>query len=571
MVRRPDEQRPREASPARGGGRVARGAARCAAPGGADGRARRGGARTVRRHVREREPDRHGRAGRRGPPPAGDRGHGAIRGDRATDRRGHVRDRRRRRRPHTVRLPARRLRPLRQPPRAPQLVIAAVAAGHPATAEAGAEILAAGGNAADAAVAASLASCVAETVMTGLLGGGHTIYLDASSGEARNLDCFVAVPTGNGAPMTRLEVPFGEELVHYAVGASSCAVPGLPAGLDELARAHGRLPWPALVEPALRLAHDGVPMPQAHASCLAMLEPVMTIREGARLYAPGGKLLVAGDRLDQPGLVAALELMRDEGAGSVYSGSIAQALLDLVEERDGALTRADLEAYRVEWSTPVETTFAGRRVLTRGGLAGVAETLAQFDPAAGPSSLLAALDDGARGDGHTTNLVAVDRDGNACVLTTSLGLGSGDWVPGLDLHLNSILGEADLVRGALEPGTRMESMMAPTLALDGSLELALGAAGGTRLRTALVGVLAGFLRGGLEPQEAIDRPRFHPVGGIVNAEPGVDETWLRELESSGRQVRRWASRHHYFGGVSAVGRQGSGADPRRSGLSLRAP
>ena len=98
-------------------------------------------------------------------------------------------------------------------------MIAAVAAGHPATAEAGAEILAAGGNAADAAVAASLASCVAETVMTGLLGGGHAIYLDASTGEARNLDCFVAVPSGAGAPMTQLEVPFGEELVHYAVGA----------------------------------------------------------------------------------------------------------------------------------------------------------------------------------------------------------------------------------------------------------------------------------------------------------------------------------------------------------------
>ena len=152
-------------------------------------------------------------------------------------------------------------------------------------------------------------------------------------------------------------------------------------------------------------------------------------------------------------------------------------------------------------------------MLTRAGLAGVSETLARFDPAGGPSSLLAALDDGARGDGHTTNLTVVDADGNACVLTSSLGLGSGDWVPGLDLHLNSMLGEADLVRGALVPGTRMESMMAPTLAFDeAGLELALGAAGGTRLRTALVGVLAGVLHGRLEVQDAIDRPRFHPAG-----------------------------------------------------------
>src|SRR5436853_3610707 len=98
----------------------------------------------------------------------------------------------------------------------------AVAAGHPATAEAGVEILGEGGTAADAAVAAALASCVAETVMTGLLGGGHAIYYDAASGRAENLDCFVAIP-GLGGPvwdgeLVQLEVPFGAELVHYAIG-----------------------------------------------------------------------------------------------------------------------------------------------------------------------------------------------------------------------------------------------------------------------------------------------------------------------------------------------------------------
>src|SRR5215210_8426920 len=101
----------------------------------------------------------------------------------------------------------------------------AVAAGHPATADAGLEILAAGGSAADAAVAACLASCVAETVMTGLLGGGHAIYWDAATGRARNLDCFVAAPGLGAEPrdaeLLRLEVLFGAELVHYAVGPAS--------------------------------------------------------------------------------------------------------------------------------------------------------------------------------------------------------------------------------------------------------------------------------------------------------------------------------------------------------------
>ena len=171
---------------------------------------------------------------------------------------------------------------------------------------------------------------------------------------------------------------------------------------------------------------------------------------------------------------------------------------------------------------------------------------------------------------HTTNLVAVDGDRNVCVLTTSLGLGSGDWLPGLDLHLNSMLGETDLLRGPLEAGRRMESMMAPTLALgpDG-LVLAAGSAGGTRLRTALVAVLAGVLDEELEPQAAVDRPRFHPAAGTVNAEPGVDESGLAELETRGWAVRRWPDRHHYFGGVSLVARGGAAADPRRSGAARR--
>ena len=446
------------------------------------------------------------------------------------------------------------------------MISAGIATGHPATADAGAEILADGGSAADAAVAACFASCVAETIMTGLLGGGHAIYFDAASGTARNLDCFVSVPSGEGAPLESLEVSFGEELVHYAIGAASCAVPGVPAGLDALWRAHGRLPWARLVEPALQLAREGVAMPAAHVACLVMLAPVMTMREGGELYAPTGELLAKGDVLQQPGLVRALELVRDEGAASVYSGTIARSLLDLVAERGGVITAADLEGYAPVWAEPAAVEFVGRRVLTRRGRSGVPETLARFDPAGGPPALLEALDAVDVADGHTTNLTVVDADGNACVLTTSLGLGSGDWLPGLDLHLNSMLGESDLIRGPLRPGDRMASMMAPTLAFDsGGLELALGAAGGTRLRTALVGVLGAVLHEGVEPQVAIDRPRFHPADDVINAEPGIDEEWLSALERQGRAVRRWPARHHYFGGVSALGWLGAGADPRRSG------
>src|SRR5262245_4533930 len=373
----------------------------------------------------------------------------------------------------------------------------AVAAGHPATADAGAEILEDGGSAADAVVAATLASCVAETVMTGLLGGGHGIYFDAATGRARNLDCFVAVPGLGAEPrevdLLELDVPFGTELVHYAVGIGSCGVPGVPAGLEALWQAHGRLPWPRLVEPALRLARGAVPMPEAHAACLRMLEPVMTMHEGARIYSPGGELLAEGDLLRQPGLVTALEAVAEEGPRSAYDGTLARALLALMEERGGLVTQDDLSAYEARWSEPVEVAFRRYDVRTRAGLSDFPEALGRLAELDGLSeleralALVGALLDELPAQHGTTNISAIDDDGNACVLTTSLGLGSGDFVPGFDLHLNSMLGEADLLTGPLEPGDRMASMMAPTIVLDSSgVALAAGAAGGTRLRSALL-------------------------------------------------------------------------------------
>jgi gamma-glutamyltranspeptidase / glutathione hydrolase len=85
---------------------------------------------------------------------------------------------------------------------------------------------------------------------------------------------------------------------------------------------------------------------------------------------------------------------------------------------------------------------------------------------------------------------------------------------------------------------------------------------------ALVSVASGILHEMLDPQDAVDRPRVHLAGGVVNAEPGADEDALAQLEASGLPVRRWPERHHYFGGVSVVGRRGAAADPRRSGAAL---
>ena len=108
------------------------------------------------------------------------------------------------------------------------------------------------------------------------------------------------------------------------------------------------------------------------------------------------------------------------------------------------------------------------------------------------------------GGEHTTNMVAVDAHGRACVLTHSLGVGAGVWLPGFDTQLNNLLGESDIAYGEPQPGDHLESRMAPTLVFDGNgLELAIGSAGATRLRTALATVLAAILDEGLDAETAV--------------------------------------------------------------------
>ncbi len=444
-----------------------------------------------------------------------------------------------------------------------------VAAGHPATADIGAEILADGGTAADAVVAMALASCVAETVMSGLLAGCHTVVFDGS--RVMNLDGFAAVPSGRG-DLVELPIPFGDERVVYSIGPASCAVPGLPGALGELWERLGRLPWPRLVEPALLLARRGVPLPEMHERSLEMLGELYSLGRGGDLFVREGRTLREGEILDQPGLVQTLEALSEEGASSVYRGSLSEALVGV----DGVVfTARDLLDYRARWTDPVIAPFQGHRVATRGGLSGVPELLPQLPRLAELSetervlALVSALETPQIGGEHTTNMVAVDAHGRACGLTHSLGVGAGSWLPGFDTQLNNLLGESDIAHGDPQPGDHLESRMAPSLAFDDNgLALAIGSAGATRLRTALATVLAGILDQALDPESAVSLPRVHPTLDVVDAEPGVDEKALVELESRGRTVRRWERFHHYFGAVSCIGRNGAAGDPRRSGKAI---
>jgi gamma-glutamyltranspeptidase / glutathione hydrolase len=136
-----------------------------------------------------------------------------------------------------------------------------------------------------------------------------------------------------------------------------------------------------------------------------------------------------------------------------------------------------------------------------------------------------------------------------------------------------MLGEEDLNPSGFHshrPGMRVPSMMAPTIVLaDNDVEIALGSAGSNRIRSAIVQTIANVVDGGMGAQAAVDAPRIHVEGDLIDAEPGVDAQALDWLAGRDWKLRRWHDRNLYFGGVQAVVRDASGisggGDPRRGG------
>ena len=453
---------------------------------------------------------------------------------------------------------------------------AGVAAGHPATAEAGADILAAGGTAADAAAAMVLVSCAAETLFTGLGGGGFATHYEAATGQVRCVDFFVAIPGLNGrrpGPGQPIEVVFVGQAIPYEIGPPTVAVPGTPAGAWHLWKRWGRLPWPEVVAPG-RSASLGSVFPAAHAELLPKVSPAFHVSDGIQVYSrPDGSALQGGDLIAHPAHRQAYDLLADEPE-AFYHGAFAEAMLSALGDTS-AMEATDLAAYEVIESKPRRVGVHGFNVLARGndlddvlGTMQAAAASMAGDPTDHPDAARALVTALRAPDrrAETTNLVAADAEGNVCAVTTSLGLGSGVWVPGFGVHLNSMLGEGELVREGVGPGSRMGSMMSPMIAIDpsGRPVVAAGAAGGSRIRSALVQCMLRMLEHET-PQDAIDAPRLNAVPGAVRLEPGFSEEVLRALAAEGDEVVVAEGRDPYFGGVSALSWLGGGADPRRDG------
>ncbi|MEU7868047.1 gamma-glutamyltransferase [Dactylosporangium sp. NPDC049140] len=443
----------------------------------------------------------------------------------------------------------------------------------------GLRVLEDGGSAADAGVAAMLAGCVAESVLTGIAGGGFATFYEAATGTTTCLDFFCSVPgleaTRPAAPMEPIAVAFGGVPQRYEIGASSVGVPGVPAGAGAIHARWGRLPWPRVVAPAVSLARSGTLLPQPHAATLASLAPAMLPGLGAQVYAPAGRLLTGGDLLYHPGLDRALAILADDGPAAFYTGEVGRRMVSAVASGGGVLTATDLASYRVLSQPVASAPLAGLTVAARPDLNDFIVTLGALPDLVGlprPARAVALADAlrayGTQRLGDTTNISVVDGDGNACVITLTMGIGSGVWLDGLGIHLNSMLGEGELIRPGTLPGERMASCMCPTVvtAPDGPLLLAIGSAGATRIRTALLHALINTVIDDDDTATAISRPRFHVVSDLVHAEPGYPEDELEALQEAGYKIQRWDRTDHYFGGVSAVGVAGAGGDPRRGGI-----
>ncbi len=275
-----------------------------------------------------------------------------------------------------------------------------IAAGNPDTAGAGASILAQGGNAVDAAVAAAFVSFIAEIGLVHPAGGGIAHIFDPETSSARVYDFFCNTPGLGGGPSPdeldfhEVFINFGPTRQSFHVGRGSVAVPGNLVGLVELAAERGSLPLEVLLAPTIRLAESGVALDRFQAETCQLLEAIYTHTPEMRdLFEPGGQMLGEGEKLLLPELAETLRELAANGTEYLRHGRFARALVDDQQKNGGLVTQRDLDHYRVEQSDPILVNYRDHQVLmpppcSTGGVLTAFSllVLSAFEPPGAPSS-----------------------------------------------------------------------------------------------------------------------------------------------------------------------------------------
>jgi gamma-glutamyltranspeptidase/glutathione hydrolase len=501
----------------------------------------------------------------------------------------------------------------------------AASAGTPYAAEAAAETYRAGGNAADAAVAAAAAVGVTEPLMSSIGGGGFALVRDPGGG-AEVLDYYDVMP-GKGLPVSAfgaggspqtIILKYGSG-VRSIVGGASSAVPGALRGWERLLERHGRFTLEETLAPAVRLARGGFRLCRTAGLWFQVAEEVLRLTDETRKHFYNGeRVYLEGEEVRFPELADTLVAVGEGGADLFYEGELARRISTYMLKMGGIITEEDLAGYEPVVREPMSVSYGAGAMYTNGPPSAGGPTLAQmlkvvsaYDLAAMPEAeyvrvmtgaMKYALEDretayvegaengrvaerltgeeyaaeqrrrifGAFGSPHTTHLSCVDAEGLAVSITASMGYGSGLVIPGTGIPMNNTLGEPELnPRGfhALKPGERLISSMSPTVVSseEGGL-IALGSPGASRIPTAILQTLVNVLDFGMSLEDAVLAPRFHAEGGLFAYEAGARTADLDRYE----QVLTYEEPNMYFGGVNAVRRTPDGsfeaaADPRRSG------
>jgi gamma-glutamyltranspeptidase/glutathione hydrolase len=502
-----------------------------------------------------------------------------------------------------------------------------VASSSQLAADAGAAVADAGGNAVDVALAAVLVSMCAEP---GIIAPGASGFLTIwpAGGDPVVIDANAEMP-GRGLPPDRFGGGSREIHMDYGggmrtiVGWGSVATPGAFAGFALASERFGALDWSQIVLPVAEIVRAGFVVPAASGEYLGYSHDAIfgwDPDSRAIVHRPDGTPIAAGDTVAIPDLADSLERIGEHGAAEFYVGELGRAIAAETQGGGGILTERDLAEYRPIVREPVRVVVDGWEVVTNpapavGGVAMSAmllllrdppfagwstegtcrvaevqravmnyrtETLREYGSRGEAAALL--LEHAAAGDlaallrsPSTVHTSAVDSDGTACSVTVSAGYGSGAMVPNTGMWLNNSLGEMELTSEgfhALEPGTRLVSNMAPTVARrdDGSI-LAVGTPGADRITTCLSSVLLNFVHLGMSLSDAVAFPRLHVEvfdgKPTIAYEPGLPCVPFDDLD-----VRRFPDLSMYFGGVTAAlwdpiaGLFGA-ADPRRTGGTAR--
>ncbi len=503
-----------------------------------------------------------------------------------------------------------------------------VAAGHKVTAEAAAEVLREGGNAFDAAITGMVAATVPEFVFSSIGGGGFLMARPANSRKAILYDFFAQTPLvkrpENELEFYGIDADFGPATQEFHIGAGSAAVPGLVQGLYTIHADLGSLPMARLVEPAILAAREGVNVSKLHAYLYTIVSPILTASRSVReVFSPNDTLLAEGDTYKNAEVADTLDCLAREGPRLFTEGEVGQAIAEQSCDLGGHLSLEDLKQYKVERRSPLAWDYRGHELLLNpapaasgaliafglallermlpGGdapdpvvLARVMEETNTVRKARGGAldeiiqdetitAHLKAIADHTPSTRGTTHISVIDAQGNAASGTITNGEGNGHMVKGCGFMLNNMLGEEDLNPDGFHlwaPGTRLSTMMAPSIALspDGALS-ALGSGGSNRIRTAVLQVVLNLFDRGMGLDDAVNATRLHMErGGTLSFEEAPwdiafnDDERARLLEVY-PEAHGWPEQNLFFGGVHTVRRTGDGrfegaGDPRREGFAV---